>query len=55
MLTTSRTGLMAPDPLVAFNADPQAYNVNNSYVISKQGKPPAERGMYFRATLITFI
>ena len=31
---------MAPDPLVAFNADPQAYDVNNSYVISKQGKPP---------------
>ena len=31
---------MAPDPLVAFNADPQAYDANNSYVISEQGKPP---------------
>ena len=39
MLTTSWTGLMAPDPLVAFNADPQAYDANNSYVISEQGKP----------------
>ena len=31
---------MAPDLLVAFNADPQAYRDNNGYVISEQGKPP---------------
>ena len=31
---------MAPDLLVAFNADPQAYRDDNGYVISQQGKPP---------------
>ena len=31
---------MAPDLLVAFNADPQAYRDDNGYVISEQGKPP---------------
>ena len=40
MVTTSRTGLMAPDPLVAFNADPQAYDANYRYVISEQANPP---------------
>ena len=33
-------GRMAPDLLVAFNADPQAYQDDNGYVISQQGKPP---------------
>ena len=33
-------GRMAPDLLVAFNADPQAYQDDNGYVISEQGKPP---------------
>ena len=31
---------MAPDLLVALNADPQAYRDDNGYVISEQGKPP---------------
>ena len=31
---------MAPDLLVAFNADLQAYQDSNGYVISEQGKPP---------------
>ena len=31
---------MAPDLLVAFNANPQAYRDDNGYVISEQGKPP---------------
>ena len=31
---------MAPDLLVAFNADLQAYRDSNGYVISEQGKPP---------------
>ena len=29
-----------PDLLIAFNADPEAYQDSNSYVISEQGKPP---------------
>ena len=29
-----------PDLLVAFNADPQAYEDSNAYVIAEQGKPP---------------
>ena len=29
-----------PDLLIAFGADPQAYQDSNSYVISEQGKPP---------------
>ena len=31
---------MAPDLLIAFQADPQAYWEDNGYVISVQGKPP---------------
>ena len=31
---------MAPDLLVAFNADVQTYRDSNGYVISEQGKPP---------------
>ena len=29
-----------PDLLVAFNADPELYKLNNGYIISEQGKPP---------------
>ena len=29
-----------PDLLIAFNADPELYRANNSYIISEQGKPP---------------
>ena len=29
-----------PDLLIAFGADPQAYQDSNSYVMSEQGKPP---------------
>ena len=29
-----------PDLLVAFDADPELYEVNNGYVVSFQGKPP---------------
>lgn len=29
-----------PDLLVAFDVDPQAYELSNGYVISEQGKPP---------------
>ena len=29
-----------PDMLVSFNADPRLYRQDNSYVISRQGKPP---------------
>ena len=31
---------MAPDLLIAFNADPEAYRSDNGYIISVQGKPP---------------
>ena len=31
---------MAPDLLIAFQADPEAYREDNGYVISVQGKPP---------------
>ena len=31
---------MAPDLLVAFDADLEAYRDSNGYVISEQGKPP---------------
>jgi hypothetical protein len=34
------TGVLYPDLLVAFNADPVAYEAHNGYVISEQGKPP---------------
>ena len=33
-------GRMAPDLLIAFNADPEAYRESNGYVISEQHKPP---------------
>ena len=33
-------GMMAPDLIIAFNADPAACNARNGYVISEQGKPP---------------
>ena len=33
-------GRMAPDLLVAFDADLEAYRASNGYVISEQGKPP---------------
>ena len=38
--TSSRLGLMAPDLLIAFNADLAASVARNGYVISEQGKPP---------------
>ena len=31
---------MAPDLLIAFNANPEAYRKDNGYIISVQGKPP---------------
>ena len=34
------TGVVYPDLLVAFNADPAMYLAHNGYVISEQGKPP---------------
>ncbi len=34
------TGLVYPDLLVAFSADPALYRAHNGYVISEQGKPP---------------
>ena len=33
-------GRMAPDLLIAFNADPEAYRDDNGYIISRKGKPP---------------
>ena len=36
----SMTGMVYPDLLVAFNADPDLYLARNGYVISEQGKPP---------------
>ena len=29
-----------PDLVIAFDADPELYKANNSYIISEQGKPP---------------
>ena len=34
------TDRVAPDILIAFNADPETYRDNNGYIISEQGKPP---------------
>ena len=34
------TGIVYPDLLVAFDADPDALDRSNAYVISEQGKPP---------------
>ena len=31
---------LAPDLLVAFDADPEAYRKSNGYIISEQDKPP---------------
>ena len=33
-------GLRAPDLLIAFGVDPDAYHRSNAYIISEQGKPP---------------
>ena len=34
------TDRMAPDLLIAMDADPDTYRANNGYIISEQGKPP---------------
>ena len=36
----SMAGMVYPDLLVAFNAEPDLYLARNGYVISEQGKPP---------------
>ena len=36
----SASGRLAPDLLIAFGADLEAYREDNGYVISEQGKPP---------------
>ena len=33
-------GLRAPDLMIAFNVDPEAYHRSNAYIITEQGKPP---------------
>ena len=38
--TRDMTGIVYPDLLVAFDADPDALVRSNAYVISEQGKPP---------------
>ena len=38
--TRDMTGVVYPDLLVSFDADPQALEESNAYVISEQGKPP---------------
>ena len=38
--TGDLTGLRYPDLLIAFDADPEALERSNAYVISEQGKPP---------------
>ena len=38
--TRDMTGVVYPDLLVSFDADPQALELSNAYVISEQGKPP---------------
>ena len=37
---TATKGLRAPDLLIAFDVDPEAYVQSNAYIISEQGKPP---------------
>ena len=37
---TATKGLRAPDLLIAFDVDPEAYVQGNAYIISEQGKPP---------------
>ena len=34
------TGIRYPDMMIAFDADPEAYDRSNGYIISEQGKPP---------------
>ena len=34
------TGMRYPDMLIAFDADPEAYDRSNGYIVSEQGKPP---------------
>ena len=34
------TGIRYPDMLIVFDADPEAYDRSNGYIISEQGKPP---------------
>jgi len=38
--TRDMTGIVYPDLLIAFNANPEALGESNAYVISEQGKPP---------------
>ena len=38
--TRDMTGVVYPDLLVSFGADPQALDESNAYVLSEQGKPP---------------
>ena len=38
--TRDMTGIVYPDLLIAFDADPNALEESNAYVISEQGKPP---------------
>ena len=38
--TRDMSGIVYPDLLIAFNADPNALERSNAYVISEQGKPP---------------
>ena len=38
--TKDMKGLRFPDLLIAFNVDPELYELSNAYVISEQGKPP---------------
>ena len=38
--TRDMTGITYPDLIVAFDADAEAYQRTNAYVISEQGKPP---------------
>ena len=38
--TRNMTGVVYPDLLVSFDADPQALEDSNAYVISEQGNPP---------------
>lgn len=38
--TRDMTGIVYPDLLIAFGADPEALEQSNAYVISEQGKPP---------------
>ena len=38
--TLNMTGIVYPDLLIAFDANPEALELSNAYVISEQGKPP---------------